>query len=216
MGMPAPPTERPPIPTLPPGEVWTADRVRAELCVEDPDNPLSRYRFEFIDGELLVSGSPAFIHQRALRELFRIVDPYVVAHGLGEVLWSPSDVELAPNNTAQPDLYVLPCEEAARLLAFRRYTPTRHVLLAAEVLSPGSVRNDRVKKRRHYVRQRVEYWVVDLDARAIERNAPGEPKSELHDEELVWHPAGAPEPLVIDVAAYFARVLGPDPDAPGA
>ena len=50
MGMSAPPNERPPIPTLPPGEVWTADRVRAELMVDDPDDPLSRYRFEFIEG----------------------------------------------------------------------------------------------------------------------------------------------------------------------
>jgi hypothetical protein len=98
MGMPAPPNERPPIPTLPAGELWTADRVRAELIDEGRPSP----RYEFIDGELLVSPSPAYVHQAALRELFRILDPYVVAHGLGETLWSPSDVELAPNNTAQP------------------------------------------------------------------------------------------------------------------
>jgi Uma2 family endonuclease len=148
MGMSAPPTERPPIPTLPPGEVWTADRVRAELCVDDPDDPLSRYRFDLIDGELLVSPSPAYVHQAALRELFRILDRYVVAHRLGETLWSPSDVELAPNNTAQPDVYVIPREEGARLLALRRHEPARRLLLAVEVLSPGSVRNDRLKKRR--------------------------------------------------------------------
>ena len=210
MGMSAPPSDRPPIPTLPPGEVWTADRVRAELIDESRPSP----RYEFIDGELLVSPSPAFVHQRALRELFLLLNAYVVAHGIGEVLWSPSDVELAPNNTAQPDLYVLPREEAARLLAFRRYTPTRHLLLAIEALSPSTARHDQIVKRRHYVRNRVEYWVVDLDARAIARNAPGDPRVDLHDEELAWHPAGAPEPLAIDVAAYVTRVLGPDADAP--
>jgi Uma2 family endonuclease len=213
MGMPAPPSERPPIPALPPGEVWTADRVRAELCVDDPDEPLSRYRFEFLDGELLVTSSPAYVHQRAVGELFVLLREYVSRTGIGEALMSPSDVELAPNNTAQPDVYVIPLEEGRRLLALRRHEPARQLLLAAEVLSPSSVRHDRLTKRRHYVRNRVEYWVVDRDARLIERNAPGEAGVELHDEELVWHPAGAPEPLVIDVAAYFTRVLGPDPDA---
>jgi hypothetical protein len=55
--------------------------------------------------------------------------------------------------------------------------------------------------------------VIDLDARAIERNAPGDPRVDLRDETLSWHPPAAGEPLVVDVAAYFARVLGPDPDA---
>jgi Uma2 family endonuclease len=213
MGMSAPPNERPPIPTLPPGEVWTADRVRAELVDVDPDSPLSRYRFEFVDGELLVSSSPAYVHQRAVGELYVLLREYLDRAGVGEALLSPSDVELAPNDTAQPDVYAIPREEGARLLALRRHEPARRLLLAVEVLSPSTVRNDRLKKRRHYVRNRVEYWVVDLDARLIERNAPGDPRVDLHGEELVWHPEGAPEPLVIDVAAYFARVLGPDPDA---
>ena len=210
MGMSAPPNERPPIPTLPPGEVWTADRVRAELIDEQRPSP----RYEFIDGMLLVSPSPTYVHQRAVRVLLVLLDEYVSRTGVGEALASPSDVEVAPNNTAQPDVYVIPREEGERLLALRRYDPARRLLLAAEVLSPSSVRNDRLKKRRHYVRNMVEYWVVDLDARAIARNAPGDPRVDLHDEELVWHPEGAPEPLVLDVAAYFTRVLGPDPDAP--
>jgi Uma2 family endonuclease len=214
MGMSAPPNERPPIPTLPPGEVWTADRVRAELIVDDPDDPLSRYRFEFVDGELLVSSSPAYVHQIAVGELYVLLREYTLRTGVGRALFSPSDVELAPNNTAQPDLYVIPREEGTRLLALRRHEPARHLLLAAEVLSPSTARHDQLTKRHHYVRNRVEYWVVDLDARAIWRNAPGDPRVELHGEELVWHPEGATEPFVLDVPAYFARVLGPDPDAP--
>lgn len=210
MGMSAPPNERPPIPTLPPGETWTADRVRAELIDEQRPSP----RYEFIDGALLVSPSPAFVHQRAVGVLFRLLDDYATQSGIGEALVSPSDVELAPDNTAQPDVYVIPGDEGERLLALRGHEPARHLLLAAEVLSPSTARYDQLKKRRHYARNRVEYWVVDLDARAIARNAPGDPRVDLHDEELMWHPAGAPEPLVLDVAAYFTRVLGPDPDAP--
>ena len=54
-----------------------------------------------------------------------------------------------------------------------------------------------------------EYWVVDCDARLIEVTRPGDPSRVApYDRELQWHPAGAPEPLVVDVADYFARVGG--------
>ena len=125
---------------------------------------------------------------------------------------SPSDVEVPPNTTAQPAVYVIPLDERARLLQLRRLEPARRLLLAAGVLSPSSIRNDRLKKRRHYVGSGVEYWVVDLDTRVIERNAPGDERVDLNDERLSWHPAGATEPLVIDVVDYFRRVLGPDPE----
>jgi Uma2 family endonuclease len=209
MGMPAPSHELPAIPTLPPGEVWTADRVRHELIDESRPTP----RYELIDGELLVSRSPTYIHQVAVAELHAMLREYTLRTGIGRALFSPSDVEVAPNNTGQPDVFVLPQAEGERLLALRRHEPVRRLLLAAEVLSPSSIRNDRLKKRRHYVRNHVEYWVVDLDTRVIERNAPGDPKFDLYDEQLVWHPAGAAEPLVIDVVDYFRRVLGPDADA---
>jgi Uma2 family endonuclease len=208
MGMPAPPNDLPAVPTLPPGEVWTADRVRHELIDENRPNP----RYEFIGGELLVSPSPAYVHQRAVQELYALLREYLAREPVGEAMVSPSDVEVAPNTTAQPDVYVIPPAEGARLLQLRRHEPARRLLLAAEVISPSSVRNDRLKKRRHYVRNGVEYWVVDLDSRVFERNAPGDEKVDLHDERLVWHPAGAREPLVIDVVGYFRRVLGPDPD----
>jgi Uma2 family endonuclease len=209
MGMPAPSNELPAVPTLPPGEVWTADRVRAELIDEQRPSP----RYEFIGGELLVSPSPMFVHQVAVAELHAILREYTLRAGIGCALFSPSDVEVAPNTTGQPDVFVVPRSEEARLLALRRHEPVRRLLLAAEVLSPSSIRNDRVKKRRHYVRNDVEYWLVDLDIRAVERNPPGDPRFEPHDQELVWHPEGATEPLVLDVPAYFTRVLGPDPDA---
>ena len=208
MGMPAPPNELPAVPTLPPGEVWTADRVRHELIDENRPTP----RYEFIDGELLVSPSPEYHHQRAVVELYVLLREYLAREPVGEALVSPSDVEVAPNTTAQPDVFVIAADEVARLRRRRGYEPIRDILLAVEVLSPSSVRADRVKKRRFYLRTGVEYWVVDLDTRVIERNAPGDPRVELHDDQLVWHPAGAAGPLVVDVADYFRRVLGPDPD----
>jgi Uma2 family endonuclease len=52
-----------------------------------------------------------------------------------------------------------------------------------------------------------EYWIVDLDARTVERSTPADARPEILVERLEWFPHGAAEPLVIDLAQYFARVL---------
>ena len=43
------------------------------------------------------------------------------------------------------------------------------LLLAIEVLSPTTARYDRLTKRRLYQQQGIEYWIVDLDGRVVER-----------------------------------------------
>lgn len=191
-------------------QVWTAERVRQELLRDFHPWP----RYEFIDGELLVSHagdevspSPTRRHQRAVALLLFLLGPYVARHGLGEVLASPLDVSLHPDEVRQPDVLVVPPDGPDGALSDE---PVTRLLLAVEVLSPSTARVDRVKKRESYARHGVpEYWVVDCDARLIEVTRPGDPsRVELYDRELRWHPTGAPEPLVIDVAGYFARVGG--------
>jgi Uma2 family endonuclease len=180
---------------------WTAQRVRDELL--DDARPTPRY--ELIDGELLVTPSPDNPHQRAVRELFLLVHAYVERHGIGETLFSPSDIELAPDTIVQPDLYVM--SSTSRLT--RRWSADDRLLLAVEVLSPGSARHDRVKKRRFFARVGVpEYWVVDLDARVVERTRPDDDRIELLAATLDWQPGGAPEPLTLDLVTLFRRVLG--------
>jgi Uma2 family endonuclease len=182
-------------------ERWTAQRVRDELL--DDARPTPRY--ELIDGELLVTPSPDYPHQRMVKALLFAIDPYVERHALGEALVSPADVELEPDTIVQPDLYVM--SSTSRLT--RRWSTDDRLLLAVEILSPGSARHDRVKKRRFFARVGVpEYWVVDLDARVVERTRPDDERIELLAQTLAWHPAGAPEPLTLDLAELFRRVLG--------
>lgn len=85
--------------------------------------------------------------------------------------------------------------------------PIRELLLAVEVLSPSSSRHDRVRKRPLYQRHLPDYWIVDLDARLIERWRPGDDRPELLTEALSWHPTGAVTPFTLDIPAYFASVL---------
>ena len=179
---------------------WTAAAVRQLIA----DNPLHTPRYELVDGELLVTPSPAYRHQAAARALFLALHPYVQRHGLGETFESPSDVELETDSVLQPDVYVEPPEEARR-----RAFPLRSLLLAVEILSPSSARHDRGRKRLYYQRNGVpEFWIVDLDARLVERWRPGDDRPEIVTEMLEWRPLMAMEPLVIDLRAMFAEAVG--------
>ena len=83
------------------------------------------------------------------------------------------------------------------------------MLLAVEVLSPSSARSDRVRKRQVYQEENVpDYWIVDADARLVERWRGDAERPELFVESLVWQPDAAHPPLVIDLVEYFARVWG--------
>lgn len=176
---------------------WTAEMVRA--LPEDGN------RYECIDGELFVTPAPRLLHQRALFTLSRIIYDYVSRHRIGEPLFSPADIEFDPRTLVQPDLFVAPMVEGRRP---RTWPEIRTLLLAIEVLSPSTARADRQVKRRRYQRQGVpEYWIVDLDARLIERWRPTDERAELLTERLEWRPSGAPEPLAIELAAFFSEVL---------
>lgn len=177
---------------------WTAELARA---LPDDGN-----RYEVLDGELFVTPAPARRHQMALAELFRLLDPFVRQHNVGVLLWSPADITFSPRRLVQPDLFVEP--PAARS-ADREWHDVKSLILAIEVLSPGTARADRYHKRRIYMTEDVdEYWIVDLDARVIERWQKGREGASVEGELLEWLPAsGGGATLALDVAQYFARVL---------
>jgi Uma2 family endonuclease len=180
---------------------WTAAEVRA---MQDESRPAPR--FELIDGELIVTPSPRGVHQMAVFRLMRALDDYLEIEVIGVAVMSPADIELADESVAQPDVFVVPAALAGPPL---EWTNVRSLLLAIEVLSPSSVRHDRVTKRKFYQRMRVpEYWVVDLDARRVERWRPDDSEAEAVETVLEWRPAGSRAPLTLDLAALFTRVLG--------
>ena len=60
------------------------------------------------------------------------------------------------------------------------WTDIHALLLAVEILSPSTARADRQAKRRLHQRERVgEYWIVDLDARVVERWRPDDERPEI-------------------------------------
>ena len=179
---------------------WTAREVRELIA----SNPFLTPRYELVDGELLVTPSPNFAHQRAVNLLWKILDEYLRPLPIGVVSTSPFDVELEPEFLSQPDVFVLPMHEARRVA---RQMPARDLLLAAEVLSPSSGRIDRVVKKPKYQQHVPEYWIVDLDARLVERWTPNDVRPEILTDVLEWYPAGAPHPLRLEVVKYFDEVF---------
>jgi Uma2 family endonuclease len=185
------------------GKRWTLREVR-ELRDRSPDGT----RYELVDGELLVTPSPAGRHQVAAYLLCGALYPYVRLHKLGVAAMAPRDVEFPSEEASvQPDVFVIPTDEIERFLGSR---PVERLLVAAEVLSPSSAHGDRVTKLGYFQRNAVsEYWIVDLEARVIERWRPGDNRPQIIADRLEWTPAGAPEPFVFDLEPYFTEVFSP-------
>lgn len=182
-------------------ESWTYEEILA-LIDEQEDRSI---RYEFADGELLVTPAPGGYHQRIILALYELLKPYVTAYGLGEIRLGPSPVHLVPRTIFQPDLYIVPSVEGRRPRADLAVTSS---LLIVEVLSPGSRRHDRVTKRTNYQRGGVpEYWIIDQDAEVLERWRRADDRPEVLHGQLTWHPSGASEPLQIDLPALFRSVL---------
>src|SRR5947208_14429157 len=68
-------------------------------------------RWELVDGEVLVTPSPHWGHQRIVIRLAVLLDAYVRTHHLGELFTSPLDVKLEPGLVLQPDVLVVPAGE---------------------------------------------------------------------------------------------------------
>ncbi len=181
---------------------WTTADVRALI----EESPTAWPRYELIDGELLVTPSPGNPHQIAVLECVYLLKPYLDRERVGVVLTSPADLELRPETIIQPDVFVLP-EGAAEGGDGWTWRDVRRMLLAVEVISPSSVRTDRVTKRDYYLDAGVpDYFIVDIDARIVEHWSPKRDTPLVLRDQLVWRPVGAEEPLRASLPDFFGGI----------
>jgi Uma2 family endonuclease len=183
----------------------TAEQVMGMPKLEEPVTTVEQLlalpddglRHELLDGEHVVTPAPAVTHQRAVRLLFLALGPSLSGRTDVELFSSPADVVLGPKTLVQPDLFVArrPPE------GLRKWPDVGVPALAIEILSPGTAARDRGKKRVIYQREGVaEYWIVDLDARLVERWRPGEERPEILRDRVEW------EGVTIELPAFFAAV----------
>ena len=106
----------------------------------------------------------------------------------------------------QPDLFVIPQRVEGQP---RSWAEVKELLLVIEAISPSTARADRLDKRLIYQDEGVdEYWIVDADARLVERWRPGDSRPEIISATLEWQPRADIEPLQIDLPALFDEVVG--------
>lgn len=160
-------------------------------------------RHELLDGEHVVTPAPAYPHQALLRELFMQLHDAVKERDDYEVLWSPADIILGPRTLVQPDLFVIGRDPANPP---RQWQDVGVPVIAIEVLSPITASRDRGAKRRIYQEAGVqEYWIVDLDARLVERWRPNDERPEVIGGLLNWELLGGVAGT-IDLPELFARL----------
>jgi len=168
--------------------------------------PDDRNRYEIIDGELFVTPSPLPSHQWLSKRLFLAINSYLEAHGIGEIIYAPADVELADDTVVEPDLFVVPPVVSKPP---RSWADIGSLRLVIEILSPSTARADRIVKRRRYQREGIpEYWIVDGDARIVERWRPDDERPEMNTDRLEWKPDTEAAPLIIDLPSLFTAALG--------
>jgi Uma2 family endonuclease len=128
--------------------------------------PQDQLRHELIDGEHVVTPSPAIPHQVILWNLAELLAPYLRANPIGTALTGPLDVKFSLFTVLVPDLVYFTADRFARVVNEKHAIAAPD--LVVEVLSPGTRRRDKGRKRAVYDREGAqEYWIVDPEARSI-------------------------------------------------
>ena len=123
-----------------PPDGWTVDDL--------PDR--EGYRYELVDGALLVSPAPTPRHSGAAARLQRLLWSAI---GPGWDVLAGAGVSFDQRNYREPDVAIV----RSAALAGESIAPV-DVLLAVEVMSPSSVANDRVTKPAQYAAAGIPYF----------------------------------------------------------
>ncbi|MDQ3988437.1 MAG: Uma2 family endonuclease [Actinomycetota bacterium] len=122
--------------------------------------------YELQEGILVMSPSSITDHQRCLRRLLRELEDQVPG-GLEPIPDVDVDLQLVrpaqPGFVRRPDLVVVTCAAIERVRWEQGLLRASDVVLAVEIISPGSRRMDTVVKHGEYADAGIpHYWVVDF------------------------------------------------------
>ena len=165
-------------------------------------------RYEVIDDELAVTPAPTSWHQVVVANHMRVLGNFVYEHALGRLLPSPVDVLFGEGDYLQPDV-VFVRTDRDELVSERGIEGPPDLVI--EILSASTVERDRGIKLERYRHFGVpEYWIVDLDARAVEvwrlAEAVEAPSVVGEGGTFPWTPMPGGPRLDVSVAAVFEGV----------
>jgi Uma2 family endonuclease len=137
---------------------------RVEVAERMTSDEFFRYapedqKAELIDGVMIVHSPPLDVHERLLIFLLRLLAEYVEQFDLGELRGSRTPVELAEDQTFEPDVLFVVREREEIIQHKGVFGPPDLVI---EVLSASTASFDRGAKFRAYERAGVrELWLID-------------------------------------------------------
>ena len=141
----------------------TGTKLTYEEYLETPETMV---RCEVVDGEVIMAG-PSLYHKIISKHIFRPVDRFVVANGLGELVYAPVDVIVRrdPLRVRQPDLLFVSNERADILGERIEGGPD----LVVEIISPSNTRAEIDSRLADYASLNVrECWLVYPQLHAVE------------------------------------------------
>ncbi len=131
--------------------------------------PETDERFELQGGSLVMSPSPKPRHQKCMVRLIERLGPQLppdldlIAAVDVDLQLGPTD---APGSVRAPDAVVATLDSVQRVEREGGILRAADVVLAVEILSPGSARIDRTLKRAEYADAGIpHYWLVDISDR---------------------------------------------------
>ena len=165
--------------------------------------PEDGLRHELLEGEHVVTPAPSVDHQRVVARILLALVDAIGADRRVEVIPGPADVRLSSRTLVQPDVLVARRDDRTPA---RTWSELGMPFVAVEIVSPSTAARDRGKKRRLYLEAGIEeYWIVDIDARLIERWRPGDERPEIVDDALRWE-LSTGNAGVITVASLFEHL----------
>ena len=161
--------------------------------------PNDGYRYELLDGVLIVTPSPSNAHQIVVNRLqFRLTQAVMIT-GEAQVV-GPGAITVPPRTQLEPDILVYP----ARYPIDSKWEGIDQHWLAVEVLSRSSRVYDREVKRDAYIALGVqEVWLVDRWNKLVEvSRAAG--RGDIVRDVLHWRVPTLPLEVEISLTEIFA------------
>jgi Uma2 family endonuclease len=136
---------------------WTLEKYLEEA----PEHLFS----EFVRGEVIMYSPATAEHQDLVGFLYRLLAGYCEAKRYGKVLIAPAAIQLSTDVVREPDLFVLPPEEAPKAKGVPLLV---RPALVIEVMSPSTRTIDLLEKAEDYALAGIpEYWAVDPEHKEL-------------------------------------------------
>jgi Uma2 family endonuclease len=160
-------------------------------------------RAELYDGELRMMANPTTRHQRVLNRINVQLSLFLRGKPC-EVFPAPYGVRLSDREDTvfEPDIIVV-CDKTKLDRMMCNGAPD----LVVEILSPSSVRYDKIRKYDKYREAGVrEYWIVDPDKNTLQANIllDGRYKAKMYSETDIA-PVSVLEGCTVNLAEVFAE-----------